>query len=45
MGFLRQRTGKTAKRQRDGYWRSVAEASVIKEVIDSGGVGVIEADT
>ena len=31
--FPRRGTGQTAKQQRDGTWRSVAEASVLKEVV------------
>ena len=31
MGFLRKVTVQKAKRQRDGTWRSAAEARVIKE--------------
>ena len=31
VGFLRQVTGQKAKRQREGTWRSVAAAEVIKE--------------
>ena len=31
VGFLRQVTGQKAKRQREGTWRSMAAAEVIKE--------------